>query len=468
MIRKKSLLVLFIIFGFSTLLLSQFNNPVSKRNAPTAGKEAAGAGNGKGADTKGADVTLNVAVSMSNAEFMLLQSQSAHYTETHAGITVQLTNIPQPEAYATLIKANQLGNAADVMLLDNEWVKEFAAQGFLRPLDEFYTGEQQPGGFKAVMDEVQWNGYLWAVPKDVDPYVFVWNTKTAAENKWTHPPETMEEWLNWNQTLMNPDQDRYGIYIDPADPYALISLIAALGDNLIDSASAAMKADDPEFVRQLTSFFTPWEMSDAPTPTPKKNARKETPAKATPSPTPADAWNSSILQKNYPAPSQTWDPWELLLSGKMVAMVTTVSEFIKHNYNQNNPVELADTKSWDGGWIKGRSFSISSHSPNSASAIDWIKAMTSMEAMTADWNQASFLPALPTAYNNSWLLSNPDYISYNLLLGNARTWSIEPNTHQKIIALQAEIQQLWNGKENLQQFLKNSAKLWPPVPTQTG
>jgi multiple sugar transport system substrate-binding protein len=208
-------------------------------------------GKGKVVDSKMESQTLKVTVSMQPTEFAILQKQSLEYTTAHADIKVELNNIT--DAYTVLKKANQLGDAPDLMLLDNHWVNEFAALGFLHPMDEFFTGDQQSHGIASLMNQVKWNGYLWAIPKDVDPYIIVWNKKTALDNKWEHAPETIDELLAWNKTMMHPEKGKFGIYFDQTDPYAFLSLITTLGDDTTGQ-SFLSKVNDPLTIKKIESF----------------------------------------------------------------------------------------------------------------------------------------------------------------------------------------------------------------------
>jgi maltose-binding protein MalE len=436
--RKRSLLLLFIILGLSIILLSQCTKSVKNNQTASSDKVTVTVGDGKDKTPKGDTQMLKVTVSMKSAEFAVLQKQSAQYTAAHQGINVELNNLPETDAYSTLKKENQLGDGPDLMLLNNSWVNEFAALGFLHPMDEFFTGEQQSHGITALMDQVKWNGYLWAIPKDVDPYILVWNKNLAADNKLDHSPNTIEEWLAWNKAMMHPEEGKYGIYIDASDPYAFLSLISTLGENGSDSTLPLFKLSDPAILKKIESFFVPQDTT----------------------------WNVKAFQKNYPAVSSTWDPWQLLLQGKMAGMVTTISEFKRHVDSTLYLAALSLKKtagsSENYGLLKGRSYSISSHSKNSTLAINWIKEMTSIGTDLMVWDEAKLLPSLPTAYLSEPISNDAYSNSYIWLINNGKVLPVETETNKRVNNLQLEIQKLWNGEETMKVFLENSAKLWIP------
>jgi multiple sugar transport system substrate-binding protein len=416
------------------VLLSQCTKSVKEPATTKSVNVKEGVGKGSITNSKRVSQTLKVTVSMQADEFALLQKQSLAYTTSHEDINVELTNVT--DTYTSLKKANQLGDAPDLMLLDNHWVNEFASLGFLHPMDEFFTGEQQSQGITALMNQVKWNGYLWAIPKDVDPYIMVWNRNTALEKKWEHAPESIDELLIWNKTMMHPEEGKYGVYFDPLDSYAFLSLISALGGDRSGSHSLT-KINEPITLKKIESFFVPQE----------------------------ETWNGAFLKQNYPPKSPSWDPWNLLQQGKMAAMVTTVSEFKRRG---DNSIALAalSIKAMDSsdksnlGLLKGRSYAISSRSKNEVLAINWIKEMTSIGTDLIVWDEAKLLPSLPTAYLTTPISNDVYSDSYIWLINNGRVLPIEPETNKKISSLKAEWNQVWNGQQSMKNFLDHTSKLW--------
>ncbi|WP_162463097.1 sugar ABC transporter substrate-binding protein [Paenibacillus psychroresistens] len=434
MTRKRSLLMLFIIFGLSIILLSQCTKSVQQPEKTITDKVVTGVGKNNDTTSILESQTLKVTVSMQPAEFALLQKQSDEYTKNNEDIHVELKNIP--DGYSELKKANQMGDAPDLMLMDNLWVNEFAALGFLRPIDEFFTGEQQSKGIMTLMNQVKWNGYMWAIPKDVDPYILVWNKDIAKENKWQHAPESAEEWIAWNKTLMHPELGKFGIYINPTDPYAILSVLSSFTDEP-SQTSYLTSLRDPLIIKKIESFFVPQE----------------------------EIYNAALLKQNYPAFSANTDPWILLRLGTIAAMVTTVSEYKEH---ESSYIELAALKTnslatyetINNGLLKGRSYAISSRSKNEILAINWIKEMTSVGTDLIVWDEAKLLRSIPTAYLATPISNDANSNSYSWLINHGKALPVEPETNKKISTFKNEWNQVWQGKQNFSSFLESSAKLW--------
>lgn len=435
MTRKRSLLMLFIILGLSIILLSQCTKSVKEPQKAATGTVVTGKGASKDPASISESKSLKVTVAMQPAEYSALQKKSAEYVLNHEDTHVDLNNVI--DGYAELKKANEMGDGPDLMLLDNLWVNEFASLGFLRPMDEFFTGEQQSHGILTLMNQVKWNGYLWAIPKDVDPYILVWNKKAAADNKWNHAPETVEELLAWNKAFMHPELGKYGIYFDTFDPYALLSLLSTLMDNTKNISLFDGINNDPTLVKKIENFFVPQE----------------------------EAYNPAFLKQNYPSHSSLRDPWLMLNRGEIAAMVTTVSEYKLHESNSNElaALKLVENNTFEAinyGLLKGRSYAISSQSKNAILAIDWIKAMTSSETDLIAWDEAKLLQSLPIAYLTTPISNDSNSSSYTWLINNGKVLPVEPQMNKKIISFKNNWYQVWEGKQSMKVFLENSVQLW--------
>ncbi|WP_409341278.1 extracellular solute-binding protein [Paenibacillus sp. MBLB4367] len=436
--KRRSLLVLFTILGVSIILLSQCTGSIQEKS--TVADEGAVAKSAKGAAEGDKGKTANAlraVVSMKDAEFTILQKLSTQYADTHPGISVKLENVASRDAFVQLKKQSQLGEAPDIMLLDNAWVNELAALGYLLPVDEYFTTEQQAQVIPLLMNQMKWNGYIWGIPKDVDPYIMAWNKKTAAEAKLgTEPPATAAELIAWNKKLLKPDEGSYGVYTDLTEPNDLIALFIALGGAWPDSKQLTMKLNEAQSLKALESFFVPQE----------------------------EGWNAKQFAKNFPPLSAQLNPWDLLSKGKMAAMVTTVSAFKQQAKSDLSIAALPQNapQTNDGGvWLKGRSFSISSRSANPKAAIDWIKEMTTADAGNKLWAEAKVLPAQIIAYNLAPIRSDEHFNSYKwLIFDQGKVHPVDMEAGKKLSALQNEMSKLYKGEQDPKSFAEKASKLW--------
>ncbi|GIP36373.1 extracellular solute-binding protein [Paenibacillus sp. J2TS4] len=434
MTRKKSLIVLFIILGLSILLISKVMGP--------GGSPRAGSNFGKDTFAKTSDGLadneerlIHLAVCMKPEEYEALKQWTEQYSAAKTGIKVELTNLPLNEAYDILKKASQLGEAPDLMLLNNDWVNEFAALGYLQPMDEWLSNDQQAQRLPELMDQVKWNGYLWGIPKDVDPYILAWNKQKAEELQVDHAPLTAEELLQWNEKFMNPEEKQYGVYYHPDDPYSLLSLLSALGVPFSEGVNPLAKLDDPETMHSLESFFNPKEKS----------------------------WDPKVFQTNFPLPTKDWDPWEQLSSGNIAAMITTISDYKLH---ENDKIALSalpmvtEGAGQTGTWLKGRSYAISSRAGQEEAVIELLQELTSLGTEMKLWGEAKTLPAYVSAFMTEELRNDPSFKSYTWLVEQGYMLPVQIDSAKKLHALAAEMEALRQGEQDFSAFTDKAASLW--------
>lgn len=428
--KKKSFLILLAVLGLSALVFSQClgsGGPGVKTAQP--GQNGSDPGKSGSAASGGAK-KIKAAVIMEPKEFELFSKMAKQFSDSHDGIVIEVDNVNAKEAYPKWKLAAQLGEAPDLMLLDNNWVKEFAALGFLQPVDAFYSSDQQNNRIGLLMSQVKWNGYIWGIPKNVDPYILAWSRTAAAQHKMTHAPESPAELIEWNKTMMKPEEGMYGIYADPEDPYAFIALASTLtgawfsGDKLWGDEAAAQKA--------LEGFLAPQE----------------------------EAWTGKAYAKNYPLPTPAWSPWELLQKGKIGAMVTTVSAF-KINEREDIAIAAIPAPSGkeSGVWLKGKSFVISSRSAYDGLLMEWIKEMAKPETETRFWDESKMLPA-QIPYSLPPLRGDKHIQSFDWLIRQGKVLPVAAETPINITALQRELQRLYKGEQNVKQFVESTGKAW--------
>lgn len=431
MTRKKSLWIVLSIVGLSALLFSQFLGiGASRGDKPAEKGNKAAVASAEGDKGENA-LAIKAQVSMDEKEYELFLMLAKQFADAHDGISIQVENVPAKEAYDKWKKASQLGEAPDLMLLDNAWVHEFAALGFLQPVDGFFSGDQQNQRFVTLMNQVKWNGYIWGIPKDVDPYILAWNKKSAAEMKSDHSPETTEELAAWNKAMLKPDEGRYGVYVDPNDTLGFMALVSSL----TGAWQQTEKVWPSEAVAQKTleSFLAPQE----------------------------EAWSGKYLTKNYPVPSANWSPWDLLNKGKIAVMITTASAF---RQNANEDIGIAALPAVggkeNGVWLKGRSFVMSSRTKNAKLLMDWMKDVTSSETEIRFWNEAKTLPAQIPSYSLAPLRGDTYIKSYDWLIRQGKVLAVSADTPKHVTALQHEQQRLWKGEINVKQWIEQVTKAW--------
>ncbi len=123
------------------------------------------------------------------AEGAVLQRQLARFQVLHADLRVELR--PAPDAadqrhqlYAQWLNAH--AGEPDVLQLDVIWTPEFAAAGWILPLDRFRPDEA--AFFPGAVEANRWRGQLFALPWFVDVGMLYYRT-----DLFSRPPATFQE-----------------------------------------------------------------------------------------------------------------------------------------------------------------------------------------------------------------------------------------------------------------------------------
>lgn len=431
MTKKKSLLIILCIIGLSAIVFSQFLGTAGQGGVNASVGVTGSGDNETGSDSKTGSQVIKASVSMDPKEFELFSRMAKQFSDLHGGIQIQVENVPAKEAYEKWKKAGQIGEAPDLMLLDNNWVHEFAALGFLQPVGDFFSSDQQNGRIGTLMSQVKWNGYIWGVPKDVDPYIIAWNKKTASQYKLEQAPKTPDELILWSRTMLKPEEGKYGIYMEPTDPYSFIALASSLTGAWLDPDKTWK--DPAAAEKRLSALLAPQE----------------------------EAWTGKAYSKNYPLPSPAWSPWEELAKGNIGAMVTTVSEFKQHAKEDLVIASIpAYSETEHPVWLKGRSFTISSRTPNAQLLMQWIKEMTVPETEIKTWNQTKILPAQIPSYGLAPLRGDEHIKSYDWLIQQGRVFPPAAEIPKNLNLLSGELQKLWKGETTVKQLVDNIGKGW--------
>ena len=302
---------------------------------------------------------ISVGMSVSEQEFTGVKQLSKQVEDANPDIHIKLINYPQSEAFSLIQKTLQLGNPPDVLLLDNTWINQFASSGYLQNMDDYFTNEEVNQQLNAVMSQVKWNGYIWAIPKDVNPYIVVYNKNIVLD---TLSPVTGDHLLADNQNLLK-NKSSNGVYINTEDPFAFISLVWSLGGEWTQGKPVPYLIKSKFDTQRLASFF---------------GFRKD----------------SSKLEKTI------WndDPWKQLQEGKIPMMIAAFSDYWAHDDQDLGFMPMLDSKTNSGGWLLGRSYVVTSRSKHAQEALQWINEMKSADYLAKMWTQFGSIPALQAQY----------------------------------------------------------------------
>ncbi|WP_026342087.1 sugar ABC transporter substrate-binding protein [Paenibacillus fonticola] len=357
--KRRNQWVLFAILLLALINLSPSKQSTLVRNQEGAAPEPVSLPSQK---TVQEPAHFRVAVQMNEVEFLRLQHMNYEYMNTHAD-QVELVNLSSAESYDNLLQQFELGESPDVLLLDNAWIRKFASSGHLMPAERYYSSPLTGEVLSVSLAQNEWNGYIWGVPFDTDPYVFVYNPNAITELGMQQPPKSADEWETLLTAFRKQNRVPYLLAADFNEPYAALSLLWQFGGNTAtDSRPIFEISDGMQQGIQYLEEVRPYLLANI-----------------------ADAKAST-------------DIWKRMYDGEVVLSLARASE-VKHGQHPTMDVYLPDPgPSGKSMWIYGRSYVISSKSSHAEAAGLWIAEMSSLARQREWYEITGRLPVLKTLY----------------------------------------------------------------------
>ncbi|MFC5403038.1 extracellular solute-binding protein [Cohnella soli] len=411
MARRKSVLV-FLLFVLMVLVLSPWAKaPLPEPTVATFQDE----GSEEAADTP--VVTrpvsrLHVEAAMTESEFRVLLGENERFSLSHPEIAVELTRIDPNQAYDHYKQASDINESADVMLLNGEWVNEFASSGYLLPADPAFVGKALAEQLNALTSQLKWNGFMWGVPFDMNPYVLLWNENLIhdALGADVSLPLALEQWATLADKGASSTTPYAWLAIEREDPLALLGWLQAAGGERGDFMWA--------------QGSNPWNSSGA-------------------------GGAMTLLTSRLPNvlfPASAAEAIDAVKRGETAVAVVPYSDAAEAvgALRDSTETKLAiDHQSWRLAWVwpRGRSFVVSSSSESEEAAYVWISEMTGEQTQLANLEKLGKLPVFRTIYDSDRTLSNllPDRNGASF--PNQATLALGPGLPDKLAA----IQKMWIG-----------------------
>jgi multiple sugar transport system substrate-binding protein len=201
--------------------------------------------------SKNGETVLTFSGSALGAEGTLVQKQLKRFMQLNPGIRVELQRTPDDanqrhQLYVQWLNA-RVGNPS-ILQLDVVWTPEFAAAGWVLPLDPY--GPPRSEFFPATVIANTWAGKLYALPWFADVGLLYRRTDLVPNE-----PKTLEEMVAQAQAAMaKRGGPRYGIVSQGARYEGLITgfveYLGAFGGRIIDDKGEVV-VNRPEAVRAL-------------------------------------------------------------------------------------------------------------------------------------------------------------------------------------------------------------------------
>jgi len=195
-----------------------------------------------GASTTG-PIVITFPISALGAEGQVLVRQLARFMAENPGIKVEQRVTPDAADQKHQLYVQWLNAGAsdpDILQLDVIWTPEFAAAGWILPLDEFRPDTAD--FFPSTIAANRWQDSLYALPWFIDVGMLYWRTDLMTE-----PPATFEDLVREARRAKQQPGIRYGFVWQGARYEGLITTfleyLGAYGGRILDGGRVVVSSD---------------------------------------------------------------------------------------------------------------------------------------------------------------------------------------------------------------------------------
>src|SRR5579883_2135280 len=206
----------------------------------------------------------------------LLVPYLQQFEKSHPGITVNFVVVSGDNNYVKYTTAMAAGRGPDVIMTTsfNPPVPEWAANGFIQPLDPWFNQlhVSREQWLPWVWDMQTFHGHTWGFMQQYDSYIFVWNKqlfKQAGLDP-NRPPRTLAELDAYARKLTKFDangklvQAGFVPWVWPQSSYHPQFWPALFGGQLFDSTRNVYTLNSPAAIKALTWLGTYAKMLGGP------------------------------------------------------------------------------------------------------------------------------------------------------------------------------------------------------------
>lgn len=302
---------------------------------------------------------IKVGVQVKPDELRQLKALNERFME-ETGAEVEISSLETSETRKeSFLLEMSLGEGPDIVLTDSHYIKALAMSGCLLPVDASQGTLPGEDILNGLLPPLQWNGYQWGMPFDIDPYIMAWQTK-GKDGEPFKMPQSRQAWEDYLELhKVSPV-----LSFDSNDPYAFGAAVHLLeGDP---------SKPDQEVLHMLIRNQGRWAESAEGAMEAEVNDQEL----AT-----TDKMEAAVFIKPYSSLSDQDDNGmsHALAMGKV---------------RLDTPV------------VRARSFAVAAHTESSALAMKWITYMTGKE-MQREWSRAAgTLPVISELYVTGTNLSD--------------------------------------------------------------
>ena len=188
----------------------------------------------------------------------LMNELKTAFEKENPDITLTLVDNPFQGFHDKALTLFQAQKLADVLMVQVDWVAEFADQGMLEPLDAWLAKE--PKEFIDNIPEAfqqKWKGKQYYLPLHSGCVALYWNTDIFKNAGIAGPPKTWDEYVQIAKKVTNPEKKIFAttatLQIEPPTnmTYDIYPLILQAGGDILDTKANKAAFNSPAGVKAV-------------------------------------------------------------------------------------------------------------------------------------------------------------------------------------------------------------------------
>ena len=191
------------------------------------------------------------------------------FEKQNPGITVKVEYYPFRQLMEiTEVKLGAKNSTPDVLFVDGPLVAAYTSRGYLLPLDQYFSKNEQSQWVNASLNAAKSGGKLMTAPLNNSSQVLYYNKRIFQENGIPMLSKSLKDRLTWDEVLelakkLTIDKNKDGIpevwgfcFNQVNRPYQVLALPNSLGGKGISDDGFVSQGyiDSPEWVKALTFY----------------------------------------------------------------------------------------------------------------------------------------------------------------------------------------------------------------------
>jgi multiple sugar transport system substrate-binding protein len=368
----------------------------------------------------------------------------AAFEADHPEIDLVVVDSPFTGFHDRAIVLHQAGRLPDVLMVQVDWVAEFADLGMIEPLDEWIA--QEPDEFFANIPQTfhqNWRGKQYYLPLESGAVAMFYNTDLFSAAGIENPPTTWDEFANVARELTKPEQMQFAVTgtLQSEPPtnmtYEIYPLLLQAGATIIDPETNQAAFNSPEGVKALEWYVERINTDKISVPGVLSNGEREKRANFA-------AGNIGMMFEG---------PWGIAIQRQL-------------NPNLNYDIAPLPQGETYGTLVRGSLNTITTQAQDKEAAWTFMRWISGPEGIEMWSKGTGAFPARTDVSSQDWFQEKELFQAFVTQMERPNAVSpflIMPNAVQMNKIMTTEVQNVLQGTKSAQQALDDAAAQWNEI-----